>query len=422
MHALEAFIEQNESKINAWIEEKKAGKEFFYSSCDIRYSGFKITQVDANCFPAGFNNLNKASYETAVALYKDFFITKSIKNILIFPEFHTRNFGYLKNIKTLKAIFEQAGAKVKVATNLETKFNIDLSQSDIKSISEEIGLEENTIEFDPIKKYKWFFQKKYTIRTTDCPEKEKKLKPDCFTADMVVLNNDLTLGKPDILKNINIPILPLPQMGWFNRSKTKHFKYYAEVVNEFAKDFSIDPWIFTSYFEEVNDLNFKEGKGIEGLESKLGDMFEKISSKYREYNIDDKPTIFIKPNKGTYGMGIHPISSIEEVKNFNKNIRKKMNTVKDGLQVTSVILQEGVPTILRTTEGKAVEPVVYSVLTNPIGMFFRINEGFLSNLNANGMELVNNFPISETLKYLSNMIASFANLAIIRETENLLEK
>ena len=31
----------------------------FYSSIDIRNSGFKIAPVDTNLFPAGFNNLDK---------------------------------------------------------------------------------------------------------------------------------------------------------------------------------------------------------------------------------------------------------------------------------------------------------------------------------------------------------------------------
>ena len=36
----------------------------FYSSIDIRNSGFKISPVDTNLFPAGFNNLNK-DFESA---------------------------------------------------------------------------------------------------------------------------------------------------------------------------------------------------------------------------------------------------------------------------------------------------------------------------------------------------------------------
>ena len=57
----------------------------FYSSIDIRNSGFKISPVDTNLFPAGFNNLNKdfeSLYVTAVKHSLDSLKTK-IEKILI---------------------------------------------------------------------------------------------------------------------------------------------------------------------------------------------------------------------------------------------------------------------------------------------------------------------------------------------------
>ena len=93
-----------------------------------------------------------------------------------------------------------------------------------------------------------------------------------------------------------------------------------------------------------------------------------------------------------------------------------MAVVKDGLESTSIILQEGVPTIFKK-DGKSVEPVIYSVLSKPIGMFFRINEGEIANLNSKGMELETNFPLSRAEEILSYLVANFANLAVISEFE-----
>lgn len=415
MSFLESFIKENSTKIEEWIGDKKSGSElFFYSSCDVRYAGFKITQVDANCFPAGFNNLNKEGYQKAVSIYSNFFKEKGVKNVLIFPEFHTRNFGYLKNVKTLKSIFEEAGVNVRAATNLDYKLNIDLSESEIKSILDELDMKEQNISLDPIKKYKWFFQKKYKITTMDCEKKK-----GCFVADLIILNNDLSGGMLDILKDTIPNILPSPKMGWHNRTKSNHFFHYKNIVEEFATDFKIDPWFFDSYFDTVDGVNFKDGIGLDKIEEKLNILLEKISKKYLEYNINAKPTIFIKSNKGTYGMGIHTVSSAEEVRNFNKNIRKKLNMVKDGVVNESVILQEGVPTMLQTIEGRAVEPVVYSALSSPISMFFRINDGFISNLNSNGMVFSSDFNLSEDAQKLINLTANFANLAILSEVKSL---
>ena len=413
MTFLENFALQNESKIENWIAKKLEGQTpFFYGSCDVRYSGLKITQVDTNCFSAGFNNLTKESFEKAIAVYREFFAYRKIKSVLIYPEFHTRNYGYLKNVRTLKAIFEEAGVVVKIATNLETKFNIDLSVSDIKSISEELGLAENSLDFDPICKHKWFFQKKSSIGV------KGDSKTECFVADAIVLNNDLTSGMPEVLKNVKAEILPSAKMGWWRRKKTEHFKHYSEIVKEFATDFTLDPWLFDAYFEEVENMDFGKPESLQILSEKLEILYAKITAKYKEYGIKEQPSIFIKSNKGTYGMGIHVISNPEEVKHFNKNIRKKMSVIKDGLENTSIILQEGVPTIFTSNE-RAVEPVVYSVLSKPIGMFFRINDGEIANLNGKGMEFSTDFELTKSQKILSNLIASLANLAVILELKSL---
>lgn len=417
MKDLNLFVAQNESAIENWVSSRLFGKEpFFYNSSDIRYSGFKVTQVDTNCFPAGFNNLSLEGYQKSVTLYREYFSKRNIKSILVFPEFHTRNFGYLKNIRTLKALFEEAGTSVKIATNLEYKFNIDLNQSDIRSVSDELGLTENSLNFDPIKKYKWFFQKKYKIGTSEC--KDGSLKSCCFFADAVILNNDLTMGMPDILKDIKADIIPLPKMGWFNRTKSNHFRNYSEVVNEFAADFKIDPWLFDAYFEEVNEVDFSQAKGTVELQLKLEEVFKKVQTKYDEYGIKKHPTVFIKANKGTYGMGIHVITNPDEVASFNKNIRKKMSVIKDGIQNRSVIIQEGVPTIFEDS-GNFLEPVVYSALSKPVGTFFRKGKGDLANLNARGVEFVTDFNLTHTENVLINLVASFANLAVLKECGSL---
>lgn len=412
---IKQFAIENKQQIENWIAERvKNSSSVFYSSCDVRYSGFKVSQVDANCFPAGFNNLNITAYTKAIECYKEYFSQNKIKNILIFPEFHTRNFGYLKNLKTIKTIFESAGAKVKVATNLEYKFNIDLSESDIKTILDEIEIKENSLEFSPISKCKWFYQKKYKIGSV-----EKGKKSCCFTADLVVLNNDLSAGMPDILKNLKTQILPKPAMGWHQRKKSEHFYFYNKIVEEFCKDFKLDPWFFSSIFETVENVHFKTEEGFDLIREKVQIVFEKTKEKYEEYGINLNPVVFIKSNKGTYGMGIHVIKNMEDLKTFNKDFKKKMGVIKDGVENTSLIIQEGIPTILHNNE-EAMEPVYYSVLSNPIGMFFRINKGENDNLNSKGMHFENNITLPKECEILSFLVASFANIAIaLEETEKI---
>lgn len=60
-----------EKDINNWFKTKFNGFTLpFYSSIDLRNSGYKIAPVDANLFPAGFNNLSEVSKVIAAKLIK----------------------------------------------------------------------------------------------------------------------------------------------------------------------------------------------------------------------------------------------------------------------------------------------------------------------------------------------------------------
>jgi glutamate--cysteine ligase len=395
MQFLEDFILQNENKITTWLEAKMKGKSLpLYSSCDVRYAGFKITQVDANCFPAGFNNLGDEAIFDAIRIYEDFFKKNNIKKVLVYPEFHTRNIGYLENLLTLDVIFEEAGVEVKFATNQEEDFQtkfITLRGKKRCICYKAIKREGNSI----------------------------VLKNSNFIPDLVILNNDLTSGVPEILKNLNIDVLPLIKMGWHTRLKSNHFKEYSKVVNDFAKDFNLDPWMLDSYFDDIVNFDFKNNSNHLLLEEKVTNLYNKIAVKYKEYGIQKTPTIFIKSNRGTYGMGIHVVHNLDEMRHFNKDVRKKMDVIRDGVKNSDLIIQEGVETIFTQNE-KAVEPVVYSALARPVGMFFRINDGNLANLNAKGMRFSNSYNIGEEQRSLANLISSLSNVAIGNEVSGII--
>ena len=65
-----------------------------------------------------------------------------------------------------------------------------------------------------------------------------------------------------------------------------------------------------------------------------------------------------------------------------------MSVVKEGQQVTEVIIQEGVPTYERMNDAVA-EPVVYMIDRYVVGGFYRVHaeRGIDENLNAPGLEL-----------------------------------
>ena len=52
----------------------------------------------------------------------------------------------------------------------------------------------------------------------------------------------------------------------------------------------------------------------------------------------------IKPDNGTYGMGIMTVRDAKELDALNRKTKNKMAVIKDGQTVSDVIIQEGVLT------------------------------------------------------------------------------
>ncbi|MFX5634530.1 glutamate--cysteine ligase, partial [Acinetobacter baumannii] len=74
----------------------------------------------------------------------------------------------------------------------------------------------------------------------------------------------------------------------------------------------------------------------------------------------EQPFVFIKANAGTYGMGIMAVKDASEIKDLNRKQRTGMLAGKEGLEVSEVIVQEGVHSFERINQAVA-EPVVYMI-------------------------------------------------------------
>src|SRR3972149_8772441 len=79
-------IKDKQEEIHSWLRSLEGSNELpLYSSVDIRDAGFKITVVDTNLFPAGFNNLCEHGIADSVKFIKKAVIERvpNCKNILI---------------------------------------------------------------------------------------------------------------------------------------------------------------------------------------------------------------------------------------------------------------------------------------------------------------------------------------------------
>ncbi len=333
----------------------------FYGSVDLRNAGFKLSPVDMNLFPGGFNNLNPAFLPLCVqaamsAIEK---ICPMAKSLVLRPETHTRNQFYLQNVARLVDILRMTGLNVRIGSLLP---EIDRPTPVELPDGESLLLE-------PLVRHR------YRLGVAD-------LDP-CA----ILLNNDLSAGIPDILQGLNEQfILPPLHAGWATRRKSLHFKAYDEVAEEFAQLVGIDPWQINPYFGVCNSVNFHDRQGEDCLAAKVDAVLAKIREKYREYGIEDTPYVVVKADAGTYGMGVMTVKDASEVVGLNRRQRNKMSVIKEGMSVTSVIIQEGVHTRERVSDGVA-EPVVYMIDRYVVGGFYRVHSerGDDENLNAPGM-------------------------------------
>jgi len=129
---------------------------------------------------------------------------------------------------------------------------------------------------------------------------------------------------------------------------------------------------------------------MECLADNVSTLLSKIKKKYKEYGMkDQKPFVIVKPDAGTYGMGIMTVKDASEVKDLNRKQRNKMSVIKDGVTVTDVMIQEGVPTFESINDAVA-EPVVYMIDRYVVGGFYRVHaeRGIDQNLNAPGSQFV----------------------------------
>ena len=347
-----------------WIEVPAP----FYASVDLRNSGFKLAPVDTNLFPGGFNNLNpeflSLSVQAAqIAVEK---ICPEAHRLLIIPENHTRNTYYLRNVVELVNVMKAAGLDVRVG-------------SISPEITEPTTLETHdghTLLLEPV------------VREANRLILKNATLGD-FDSCAVLLNNDLSGGVPDILLNLEQNLIPPLHAGWHVRRKSQHFAAYNQVVFEFSQLLDIDEWLLNPYFETCGEIDFNARTGEECLALKVEQLLVKIKIKYSQYGVTQDPFVIVKADAGTYGMGIMTVKSPDDVRDLNRKARNKMSVIKEGQQVTSVIIQEGVYTFESINDAVA-EPVVYMMDHFVIGGFYRVHtgRGVDENLNAPGSQFV----------------------------------
>lgn len=349
---------ENMSEICSWFKDKTQRMSYpIYSSYDIRDAGYKVSNVDANIFPAGFNNICNTDKESSVALVEKYITTHygAAKNILLVTEEHTNNAFYWENVHTIRNLIEAGGRTVRVAIPKELPEPLTLTSSNGNEVKVYSALKQGPL-----------------------------LKE--FSPDLIISNNDFSEAYEEWAQTMtDFPMNPPRELGWYQRKKSTYFKYYNQLVNEFAAITKIDPFLMRVETELFEHFDIADESSRNALAARVDLMLERLRVDYQKRGVTQEPFVFVKNNAGTYGLAVIRVASGAEVKEWSYKSRKKMKAAKGGREVEEVIIQEGIPSIVQADAASA-EPVIYMIGSELAGGFLRTHadKSSTESLNSPG--------------------------------------
>ena len=398
---LDNFFCLHWEEINRYIDKQQ---ELYpppiYASVDIREGLSKYAPVDHNLFPAGFNNICTLDLNAISLKFKRIFDLKKPRpqSIAILSESHTKNTFYLDHLAILGKVIRDAGFDVFFISFDKNLFKESQSLNLISHSKFDLCLEKAAV----------------------CNGKAV-IAEDMRPIDLILLNNDQSAPIEILEKEIKTPIMPHPQMGWFNRKKHVYFNYYKKVADEFCRHFAINPNLIQAKYKSVDELDFSSKKG-------LGHLAKNVDLVLKE--IPAGKSVFVKADQGTYGMGISVVSKGEDILQMNRKKRNKMDIGKNKIKFTSALIQETVGTVVKYDNMPA-EIAIYLIAGESLGGFMRANpqKSEDANLNSRGM-VFKKFCISEIRKnqehqkkeIVYSIIARLSNLASSCEIKDMIKK
>mgnify|MGYP003393552962 CR=1 FL=1 len=346
--------------ISAWFESQSLDFQYpVYTSYDIRDSGFKVAVVDANIYPAGFNNICPVDRKNAPALlslYLDRHYGPELKDLLLLTEEHTHNTYYWQNVKALQKIILATGKNLKIAIPTDFAGPVMRVAAD--------GTE---------------------IEVHSAQRSEKGVRIGDFVPQLIISNNDFSNSYESWSDGLIWPMNPPRELGWYRRKKSCYFDQYNEVVSEFAKLIEVDPWLLQVETKNFVDFDLSVTEKREALAGQVDGMLKRLSEKYNQHGIQEEPFVVVKNNSGTYGLAVMKVHRGEEILNFNYKSRKKMKAAKGGGEVSEVIVQEGISSVV-AADGVVAEPAIYMLGCGLAGGFLRAHseKGPQDSLNSPG--------------------------------------
>ena len=181
-------------QVEEWFRSQSQNLFFpIYSSFDIRDSSKKIAPVDANLFPAGFNNICQVDKDNSSEIIRSYLketYGTSINKIVLLAEEHTKNAFYWENVHTLVHILNNAGYSTKVALPkpMDPPITVESYLGNLLLVhgTERIG---------------------------------SNISLDGEVPDLIICNNDFSNSYHSWAEGLSCPMNPPYQSGWYKRKR-----------------------------------------------------------------------------------------------------------------------------------------------------------------------------------------------------------
>jgi len=353
----ESFCGKHDKLADWFCQKTKSLSYPIYSSYDIRDAGFKISNVDANIYPAGFNNICPADKENSIGLMQSYIekhYGSAISKIMLVTEEHTNNPFYWENVLTIENLLKNAGKEVLVSIPRRMDHPLTVQSATGKQVQVASAFADSSAFKD-------------------------------FKPDLIISNNDFSEAHEEWASLLSAPINPPRELGWYQRKKSRYFENFNKLATEFSNLCGIDPFLLNVQTEVFEHFDIADDRSRQTLADRVDAMIENLREEYKKRNITQEPFVFVKNNAGTYGLAVIRVSSGAEVKEWNYKSRKKMKAAKGGRDVEEVIIQEGIPTRVQA-EGATAEPVIYMIGSELAGGFLRthLEKNNTDSLNSPG--------------------------------------
>ncbi len=357
-----------------------------YGSVDLRDAGWKMGIVDTNAFPSGFNNIHPNDHAALGGGLRDVLRITAGQHLLLVPENHTRNPNYVDHLFALQSMLLEQGFVVSIGSPF---------------FPDELEILDGSDEQLPLSKIS------YSVNG--------ELLANGSSVDSILLNADLSEG--NIPNFGQIPVRPPIALGWHIRRKSRHHQILDPILSELGALMGIDPWRLGPLWETSEDRCLSRSSCLSEVAALADQLLERIAEKYQSEGISETPTVFVKNDRGTYGLGILSITSGSDLLGLSQRKLNRLTYSKGGSKVEDFIIQEGIPTRLMH-EGEVAEVVMCCSAGSPRAIFLRASrKDARSNLNSASARFIP-LPMNRCMMpSLANFLAESAMLAMSRELE-----